>query len=106
MNKNVVNLSDFKKKMALKEKIESETEEKSLAVLTDEQIDRIMYATINDREEDEDPSEEEMIAVLEWAQTTMVRVTFLNLMLKGKVSIKWDEDKNFLFSATEESEEE
>jgi len=95
---NIANLEEFRKRIGETSEVEDEEE---VRTLSDEQIERILYSTIEGREEM--PSEEEMVAVLVWAHHTTVRTGMLNLIYEGELNVRWDEEnEDLIVTAREE----
>ena len=84
----VVSLEDFKKN--LKKEAKKGKKKKKIAVLSEKQIERILQATVENR--DDDPTEEEMLSVLKWAHSTTLRTAVLNGIYEDKYSVKWDKE--------------
>ena len=100
MKDNVVDLSAFKQKLEASQDEEAEefegSEEEQNYLISDEQLNAILYALMkgrdNDEEEDEEHLGEEISAVVEWAHDTLFNVMELNQILMGNASVRWDRE--------------
>lgn len=82
---NVIELEAFRNRV--KNTLENNRNDE-VSILSDKQIERILYSTVEGR--DDFPTEEELIAVLEWAKDVTIKTNMLNLIYEGRLRVSWD----------------
>lgn len=82
---NVIELEAFRNRV--KNTLENNRNDE-VSILSDKQIERILYSTVEGR--DDFPTEEELIAVLEWAKDVTIKTNMLNLIYEGRLRASWD----------------